>query len=175
MAGSPVVTFSDTAGSEVLLYWRPGCPFCSSLKHRLAQLGVRATEVNIWADREAAAAVRAVAGGNETVPTVVIGATAMVNPTGPQVLEVVRRLAPSAVDPSGPGRSRRDWAAVPVLAAWLVVIASVAASFALDAYGHSSISWGLDVVAAAAYVAVRMLRRRANGETPLRSPTPDDR
>jgi len=154
------VTFSNTAGSEVLLYWRPGCPFCSRLKRRLAQLGVRATEVNIWADRDAAAVVRAIAGGNETVPTVVIGDTAMVNPTGPQVLDAARRLAPSAVGPSAPGRPRRDWPAVPVLAAWLVVIASVAASFALDAYGHSDISWILDVVAVAAYVAVRRLRRK---------------
>lgn len=114
------MTSSDTAGPDVLLYWRPGCPFCSSLKRRLARLGVRATEVNIWADRSAAAVVRAVAGGNETVTTVVVGDTAMVNPTGPQVLEAVRRLAPGALDPSRSGRPGRGWPAVPGLVAWLV-------------------------------------------------------
>lgn len=164
------VASSDTAGSQVVLYWRPGCPYCSGLKRRLRQLGVSATEVNIWADPDAAAIVRAAAGGNETVPTVVIGDTAMVNPTGLQVLEEARRLAPSAVDPSLPGHSGRDWPAVPVLAAWLGVIASVAASFALDAYGHSTISWTLDIVAVGACVAVRRLRRRTTGSLPLRSP-----
>lgn len=64
--------------------------------------------------------------------------------------------------------------AVPVLVAWLVVIASVAASFALDAYGHSNISWGLDVVAVAAYLAVRRLRRSAAATLPSGHPKPDD-
>lgn len=36
---------------------------------------------NIWAEPEYAAIVRSHAGGNETVPTVVIGDVAMVNPT----------------------------------------------------------------------------------------------
>ncbi|TWD80133.1 glutaredoxin [Kribbella amoyensis] len=64
----------------VVVYWRPGCPYC--LRLRLALLGVaeRASWVNIWRDPEAAAAVRAVADGNETVPTVVIAGDAMVNP-----------------------------------------------------------------------------------------------
>ncbi|MDE3203569.1 MAG: hypothetical protein KGQ66_05040 [Acidobacteriota bacterium] len=170
MTSSDTGTSSDTADSQVLLYWRPGCPYCSGLKRRLRQLGVRATEVNIWADPDAAAEVRAVADGNETVPTVVIGDTAMVNPTGSQVLAAARRLAPSTVDPSAPDQPGRDWPAAPVLAAWVVVIASAAASFALDAYGHSNISWGLDVVAVAAYLAVRRLRRSATGDPSLRSP-----
>jgi glutaredoxin len=36
---------------------------------------------NIWDDPDAAAFVRSVADGNETVPTVVVGDRAMVNPS----------------------------------------------------------------------------------------------
>lgn len=158
------VTSTDYTASPVVLYWRPGCPFCSALKRRLRQLGVRTTEVNIWSDPGAAAAVRSVAGGNETVPTVMIGGTAMVNPTGQEVLQAARQLAPEAVDAAAAAMSSsRVLPAVPVIAAWLVVIASVVASFTLDAYGYSTLSWGLDAVAVAAYVTVRFMRRRAAG------------
>ena len=85
--------------AEVLVYWRPGCPYCAALRWRLRRLGLRTTEVNIWADPAGAATVRWHAGGNETVPTVVIGDMAMVNPSGRAVLEVARRLAPASVDP----------------------------------------------------------------------------
>jgi hypothetical protein len=37
--------------------------------------------VNIWEDPEAAAFVRSVARGNETVPTVTVGDVALVNPS----------------------------------------------------------------------------------------------
>lgn len=96
---------ADPASMPVVLYWRPGCRYCSALRRRLRRLGVRTTEVNIWTDPGAAAVVRGVAGGNETVPTVVIGRTALVNPTGAQVLEAARRLAPNAVDDTVAGRS----------------------------------------------------------------------
>lgn len=164
------MTFTDATGPPVVLYWRPGCPFCSALKRRLRQLGLRTTEVNIWADPDAAAVVRSVAGGNETVPTVIIGDTAMVNPTGHEVLQAALSLAPDAVDAAAADLApSRDWPAAPVMVAWLVVIASVVASFGLDAYGYSNLSWGLDVVAVAAYVAVRLLRRRTAGR-PLSAP-----
>lgn len=51
---------------------------------------VRIDQVNIWKDPEAAALVRSVADGNETVPTVVIDGEAMVNPTPGQVASAVR-------------------------------------------------------------------------------------
>jgi hypothetical protein len=51
-------------------------------------------EVNIWNDRAAAAFVRSVASGNETVPTVVVGPHAYVNPAARDVLDAVRRHAP---------------------------------------------------------------------------------
>lgn len=43
------------------------------------------TEVDIWQDPAAAAAVRAVADGNETVPTVHVAGQWLVNPRAAQV------------------------------------------------------------------------------------------
>jgi mycoredoxin len=70
---------------EIIVYTRPGCPFSAML---LA--GLRAAElpfelIDIWRDQDAAAAVRAAADGNETVPTVNIGTTWLVNPSVDEV------------------------------------------------------------------------------------------
>lgn len=89
----------DSAPSPVIVYWRPGCLYCFALRRRLRQLGVATTEINIWDDSDAASLVRAHANGCETVPTVAIGTTVMVNPTGLAVLDAARRLAPSALHP----------------------------------------------------------------------------
>jgi glutaredoxin len=70
----------------VTFYWRPGCPFCTRLRHQLDAAGVTLREVNIWEEPQAAARVRSVAGGNETVPTVVVGSRALVNPSVGAVL-----------------------------------------------------------------------------------------
>ena len=97
--------------SPVTVYWRPGCPYCWALRRQLRRLGIRTTEVDIWSEPAGAAVVRARAGGNETVPTVVIRGTAMVNPTGSEVLAVVRQIAPEALaEPQGPAGALRRWA-----------------------------------------------------------------
>ncbi len=59
--------------SEITVYWRPGCGFCSSLLRGLDRRGVPHRRVNSWDDPTAAALVRAAANGNETVPTVTAG------------------------------------------------------------------------------------------------------
>ncbi len=64
------------------------------LRARLAPTGLPLREVNIWEDPDAAARVRAVADGNETVPTVFIGEHTMVNPTANRVMTAVRDHAP---------------------------------------------------------------------------------
>lgn len=51
---------------------------------------VKVEQVNIWKDQDAAAFVRSVADGNETVPTVVVGGDAMVNPSPGQVVSAIR-------------------------------------------------------------------------------------
>lgn len=84
----------------VTVYWRPGCPFCSRLRRGLRRAGLPVHEVNIWEDSSAAAAVRALAGGNETVPTVVIGETSLVNPSAATVLAAARRAGIAAGEPA---------------------------------------------------------------------------
>jgi mycoredoxin len=63
-----------------IVYWRPGCAYCLRLRVMTVGVAGRASWVNIWRDPAGAAAVRAVAGGNETVPTVVVGGESRVNP-----------------------------------------------------------------------------------------------
>ncbi|MFF0341577.1 glutaredoxin domain-containing protein [Kribbella sp. NPDC004875] len=63
-----------------VIYWRPGCQFCLRLRFTLLGSAGGASWVNIWSDPAAAAAVRAVADGNETVPTVLVGSESRVNP-----------------------------------------------------------------------------------------------
>lgn len=72
--------------NEIVVYWRPGCGFCSMLLRGLDRAEVTYRMVNIWDDPEAAAFVRSVARGNETVPTVAVGEIAMVNPSVKDVL-----------------------------------------------------------------------------------------
>lgn len=74
-----------TSAAEVVVYSRPGCPFCTMLRSGLKLRGVPFREVNIWQDPEAAAFVRSVARGNETVPTVSIGNVSLVNPSAKEV------------------------------------------------------------------------------------------
>jgi mycoredoxin len=80
--------------TEVLVHVRPGCPFCDMLRANLKRSGLKYRELDIWQDPDAAAAVRAAANGNETVPTVNVGNTWMVNPSIHQVLAAVKAEAP---------------------------------------------------------------------------------
>lgn len=81
----------------VTVYWRPGCPFCSMLSRDLARAGLTYESRNIWEDPDAAAFVRSVARGNETVPTVTVGDTALVNPP----IDAIVRLLQQSQAPSG--------------------------------------------------------------------------
>jgi mycoredoxin len=78
----------DGAASGVTVYWRPGCPYCMRLRRGLARAGLATTEVDIWSDPSAAAFVRAHAGGNETVPTVDVAGTVVVNPSARRVVDL---------------------------------------------------------------------------------------
>jgi mycoredoxin len=63
---------------------------------------------NIWEDPEAAATVRSIARGNETVPTVTLGDAGLVNPDLHEIMAVAAEIAPALI-PEGyeapqPGR-----------------------------------------------------------------------
>lgn len=97
--------------NQVTVYWRPYCPYCMRLRRGLRRAGVEFEEVNIWEVPEAAAVVRSHAGGNETVPTVLIGGAPMVNPTTRAVVAEIQRRHPEWT--TGPvnnrGSSRFPW------------------------------------------------------------------
>ncbi|MFI1355253.1 glutaredoxin domain-containing protein [Streptomyces sp. NPDC020898] len=78
----------------VVVYWRPMCTYCMKLLTQLRFTRLQYTKVNIWTDPEAAAFVRSVANGNETVPTVTVAGRPMVNPSKRELLEAVRTYAP---------------------------------------------------------------------------------
>ena len=75
---------------RVTLYWRPGCVFCLRLRLILRWHRLSVHEVNIRADPDAAAFVRSVADGNETVPIVVIDGHPIVNPAPRLVVAALR-------------------------------------------------------------------------------------
>ena len=83
---------SDLEGGDagqipaVTVYWRRGCPYCMALRRGLRRSGLATHEVDIWSDPTAAEFVREHAGGNETVPTVDIGGTVLVNPSARAVV-----------------------------------------------------------------------------------------
>lgn len=82
---------SDQAPA-ITVYWRPGCPFCGMLFRKLERDQVAHTRVNIWEDPDAAAVVRSIARGNETVPTVVVQPLDGTDPVGlvnPSVDEIL--------------------------------------------------------------------------------------
>jgi glutaredoxin len=85
----------------VVVYWRPMCTFCMKLRFRLLFTRLRHTRVNIWRDPEAAAFVRSVADGNETVPTVTVAGRAMVNPSKKQLMAAVATYAPHLLSEAG--------------------------------------------------------------------------
>lgn len=86
---------SSPTPAEVVVYWRPGCPYCSMLLADLGRTGLPYRKVNIWDEPDAAAFVRSVADGNETVPTVQVGPVAAVNPSAAAVVDMVRQHAPA--------------------------------------------------------------------------------
>jgi hypothetical protein len=63
------------------------------LRFALRRRRIRYREVNIWHDLEAAASVRNVANGNETVPTVVVGNRWLVNPSAGEVAMALQAAA----------------------------------------------------------------------------------
>ncbi len=101
-------TTPTSAPDAITFYWRPGCGFCMGLERKLNTLGVPLDKHNIWDDPDAAAAVRSIARGNETVPTIVIGTAKMVNPSATEVLAAIAENAPEMeLTPSSGGGIRK--------------------------------------------------------------------
>ena len=106
----------DERPERIDLYWRPACGFCTMLRRQLDKLGIERVEHDIWSDPANAAVVRSHANGNETVPTVVIGDVAMVNPSGRQLIDYLvdyaPHLLPDGFEPPEPGPVQRTIAKI---------------------------------------------------------------
>ncbi len=135
----------------VEVFWRPGCPYCSALRRTLDRHQVSATWRNIWTDESARSFVRSVNAGNETVPTVRIGARTLTNPSWAQLDKLLG---------DGPWRHQVRRASPTLsIVSWVPVVALIAASLVLAAAGHDGLSWGVDALAVAAWWFTRPLRR----------------
>lgn len=82
----------------VEVFWRPGCPFLEGLGRVLEEAGVATNLRNIWENPDDAAIVRSIADGKETVPTLIIGPVALVNPSARLVMATLREHAPHLLD-----------------------------------------------------------------------------
>ncbi|MFI8322760.1 glutaredoxin domain-containing protein [Streptomyces sp. NPDC085529] len=102
LTSAEAVRRSESDGRPVV-YWRPGCQYCVRLRVRLGGRARRAHWVNIWRDPEAAAAVRAVNDGNETVPTVLLSGRPHTNPDPAWLRDRIDGLS-APRDPGGPAR-----------------------------------------------------------------------
>lgn len=104
---------APSSPGAVTVYWRPGCPYCALLRRGLRRAGLATREVDIWQDPDAAVTVRQVTGGSETVPTVVVGDTALVNPSAATVVDAARRAGIDVAAPPRTGLLRRRPGGVP--------------------------------------------------------------
>jgi mycoredoxin len=78
----------------VTMYSTPWCGYCHRLAGQLDRAGIAYTVVDIEEQPEAAAYVREVNGGYETVPTVVFAdGSALTNPSLAQVRDRISRCA----------------------------------------------------------------------------------
>lgn len=150
--GSPAWQHNRT----VTVYWRPGCRYCAKLRRDLRRIGLATTQVNICEVPEAAAAVRAVTGGNETVPTVVVGETVLVNPSAASVLDAARALAPGLVTGDVVRRARRQQ--ILSVVQWVTAGAVLEVSLAAAAMGYASAAWALGGAAFLIYLGFRIAR-----------------
>lgn len=92
-ARSTTVTSQD----HIDFFWRPGCGFCMSLERRLKSADIPFKKYNIYENNRHRSFVMSVANGNETVPTLRIGSTSLVNPSLGQVMKAMADEVPHLV------------------------------------------------------------------------------
>lgn len=99
---------AQPTAETVTFFWRPGCVYSSGLRRGLERAGVPLDARNVWEDADAAATLRSLARGNETVPTVLVGPVALINPNLRDVLAMVARHAPGLLAAPQQARSARS-------------------------------------------------------------------
>ena len=123
------MTDTSRLPTSVEVMWSPGCSSCRSLRRALRRAGVDTVDHDISSSAAAAARVRAVADGDETVPTVFVGGQALVNPSAGQVLAAIwsapGSTAPGSPPTTGRSRSRVTWTTLRPGLTWALVVALV--------------------------------------------------
>lgn len=90
------------APGHAVVLWKPGCAFCEKLLLQLRS-DDRVTWVNVWRDEEANAQLRAVNGGDELTPTVLLGAEVLRNPSAAELRARLSTAGPTSAGPTGVG------------------------------------------------------------------------
>lgn len=154
--------------TPLTLYWRPGSPQCARLRGHLRRVGLATVAVDIAQDEAAAARLRALTQGRETVPTLVVDRVVLINPRPHRAVALVAEVRPDLAPPATVRRSARIQLVNRVRGA--VLGGSLVASLLLDWHGLSELSWAMDGLAAAAWAAGHLPPRlgRARGR-----PEPD--
>ena len=80
------------SASQITVYTRVSCDFCTVLLSDLDAAGVPYVEVSLSHDREAEARVAELNDGAAIAPTVVVGELVLTNPTLGDVVEAASRL-----------------------------------------------------------------------------------
>ncbi len=101
-----------TVPTQITMYSTPWCGYCHRLRGQLDREGIAYAVVDIEEHPEAAAYVREVNDGNQTVPTVVFPDGSRADQPEPRAGPARECAAPEA---SPAGRAVRERAAVPVL------------------------------------------------------------
>ena len=79
----------STPHSNLIIYYRPGCPFAAKLRAKLKLARMLYSAVTFGLDATADEAVRNINGGNEISPTVRIGDRYLTNPSVRQIREAM--------------------------------------------------------------------------------------
>jgi mycoredoxin len=77
--------------SDLIVYYRPGCPFAAKLRAKLKLARVPYSAVTFGQDATADEAVRNINGGNEISPTVQVGDHYLTNPSISQIRKAMVR------------------------------------------------------------------------------------
>ncbi|MGO1926692.1 MAG: glutaredoxin family protein [Brachybacterium tyrofermentans] len=82
----------DLAAGCAVVLWKPGCVYCERLLLQIRS-DPRVTWVNVWRDEQANAQVRAVNGGDELTPTVLLGEDVLRNPSAHELRAALNAAA----------------------------------------------------------------------------------
>ena len=117
------------ASDRITVYGRPGCPGVTPLLRFLDSVDAAYDYVNIRQDPEAAARVRALAGGYESVPTVVLpDGRALVEPGTFQLRTALQEMGAGSAALDSPAAAARAGLSNPVyLILLLIAVALIVA------------------------------------------------